>query len=421
MFEDIKYLNLHLFDNTNVSTDDGGTSNRTGTNDLSAEMKTFYSDYLIDNAKPKLVHDQFGQKRPIPRGRGKEIEFRRFSPFPKALTPLVEGVTPSGRKYTVTTVTARVRQYGDYVEISDILALTSIDNNIAEVTELLGNQAGETLDTVTREVINGGMNVQYAGGVAARYALAQSNKMTIDEAAKAARSLKNNKAQKISGYYPAIIHPDVVYDVMRSDEWIDASEYAGSSQIFEGEIGKTHGLRYVETTESKIFHAYDLTAGSRTLSIKTSLEVAAPILAVKEAITDADAAALAGRKVLLGSAQYTILGATAGAAGAASITVDAQVPTADGVSNSVIYPGEAGAAGTDVYSVLVLGQNAYGVTELEGGGLEHIFKPLGSGGTSDPLNQRATIGWKATKTAEILVDSFIRRVEVGCTFQSGAN
>ena len=105
------------------------------------------------------VHDQFAQKHPIPKNGGKTIEFRKYNPLPKALVPLSEGVTPDGRKMSVTNLTATVDQYGDYIELSDILLLTAIDNNMVQATKLIGTQAGETLDTITREVINGGTNV----------------------------------------------------------------------------------------------------------------------------------------------------------------------------------------------------------------------------------------------------------------------
>ena len=387
-------LNLQLFNNINL------TTSATVGNDLSMEMKTYYSDYLIDNAKPLLVHDQFAQKHPIPKNGGKTIEFRKYSPFAKALTPITEGVTPAGTPMDGSTITAEINQYGAYVELSDVLLLTAIDNNLVEATKLLGNQAGETLDTITREVIVGGTNVQYAGGVSARSALGADNKLTVEECFKAARFLKTQKAKKISGYYVAIIHPDVAYDLMRCDEWIHASQYAGgvgdrsalaadnkltveecfkaarflktqkakkidgyyvaiihpdvaydlmrsedwvnavqyagSSQLFEGEIGRVAGIRFVETTEAKIFE-------------------------------------------------------------------------------------KAGAGSKDVYATLVLGADAYGITEVEGGGLQHIVKQLGSAGTADPLNQRATVGWKAIKTAERLVEGYMVRIESCSTFDSGAN
>ena len=90
-------------------------------------------------------------------------------------------------------------------------------------------------------------------------------------------------------------------------------------------------------------------------------------------------------------------------------------------SGDTIYPGEAGAEGRDVYATLILGDNAYGTTELAGGGLEHIVKQLGSAGTADPLNQRATVGWKATKVAARLVEAFMVRIETASTFEVGAN
>lgn len=153
------WLNLRLFDtagNTTTSTSSG--------NDLSPEMKTYYSDYLIDMAEPELVHDQFGQKHPIPKNGGKTIEFRKYSPLPKATTPLTEGVTPDGQALNVSIVTATVSQYGGWIQLPDMLLLTAIDNNMVQAVELLGSQAGRTLDTVTREVLNGGTSVQYAEG-----------------------------------------------------------------------------------------------------------------------------------------------------------------------------------------------------------------------------------------------------------------
>ena len=320
-------MNLRLFDLNTQTTD---------TETLSVEMKTYYSDYLIDNAQPNLIHDQFGQKHPIPKNGGKQIEFRKFMPFNKATTPLTEGVTPDGGSLSVTKVNATVEQYGFYVTMSDVLMLTAIDNTLLETTKLLGSQAGVTLDTITREVINGGTSVMYSGGKEARSALDDTCKLTVDDIYKAARFLKTQNAPKIDGSYVAIIHPDVAYDFMRDEEWIDVHKYSATTEIFEGEIGKIAGVRFVETTEAKIF------AG-------------------------------------------------------------------------------AGAGGKDVYSTLVLGANAYGVTEVTGGGLQHIVKQLGSGGTADPLNQRATAGWKGIKTAERLVENYMIRIESASTFDSGAN
>jgi N4-gp56 family major capsid protein len=409
-------VNLQMFDNTNVTTD----------GDLSPEMKIYYDKDLLRNANPKLVHNQFGQKKPIPKGKGKTIEFRKYDPLPKALTPLVDGVTPSGRKTKVTTVTATIKQYGDFIEISDMLDLTAIDNNLVENNRLLGNQAGETIDTLTREIINAGTNVQYgAGAKAARYLLAggdatwgNNDYFNVECIRQGALNLRNSKATPVKdGDFVAILHSDSVYCLKKDIEWQEAVKYQNADKLFRGEVGKYDGVRIVETTEAKIFHALDLSAASRNLGVAS---VAGSIFTVDEALTADDATALVGRKLLCKGYQYSVTAAAAGAAGAATITVAEAVQGAPGAAD-IIYPGEAGAEGRDVYSALFIGSDAYGVTEVEGGGLKTIVKQLGSAGAADPLNQRATSGWKATHTAEILSELFMVRVEHTTPYQRGAN
>ena len=118
---------------------------------MSKEMKTFYEKRLIDQAEPRLVHDQFADYYPVPQNGGKTIEFRKYDSLPKADTPLTEGVTPNAQALTVTPLTATVKQYGGWAAITDVLQLTAIDNNLTMATKLLGAQAGRTLDTITRE------------------------------------------------------------------------------------------------------------------------------------------------------------------------------------------------------------------------------------------------------------------------------
>ena len=201
-------MNLRLFD---VMT--------TTTETLSAEMKIFYDGVLLDNAKPNLVHDQFGQKRPIPKNGGKEIEFRRYKTLPKALTALTEGVTPDPNKMSVTTVTAKVKQYGDWISLSDVLLLTAIDNNLTEAVVLLGDQSGRTLDTITREVINGGTNVLYAPAgatpVTTRAGIKANSLMSLQLIMKAAAILKGANTVPFDKSYVAIVHP-YVFHICRS-------------------------------------------------------------------------------------------------------------------------------------------------------------------------------------------------------------
>lgn len=317
--------------NTNVTTDSG----------LSVENKTFYDRTLLESAKPNLIHSQFGQKRPIPKNGGKKIEFRRYGALPKALTPLTEGVTPDGRKLTVTAIEAEVHQYGDYVALSDVLDLTAIDNNVLEATKAIGNQAGLTLDTITRNILQAGTNVQYCPKIGATGTTAVTSradidatcKLTVDEIKKAVATLKANNVPKISGSYVAIIHPYAAYDLMSDPAWEEMHKYTTSDNMYEGEIGRIAGVRFVESSEALI--------------VKTSTNPA-------------------------------------------------------------------------VFCTLVLGENAYGITEVTGGGLKTIIKQLGSAGTADPLDQRSTVGWKAMQTAEILQQNYMIRIESGGAFSGTA-
>ena len=181
-------MNLSLFGlETNLTTDAG----------LGAENKTFYDKTLIKLAKPNLIHGQFGQERKIPKNGGKQIEFRKFMPLGKATEPLTEGVTPDGQKLSVATQSATVHQYGGYVTISDELDMTSIDPIVTETVELISDQAAKTLDTIERDVLISGTNVQYGdGSVEERSAVTKDMKMSVDVLKRAVRALKTQNASK---------------------------------------------------------------------------------------------------------------------------------------------------------------------------------------------------------------------------------
>ena len=335
-----KIMNLQMLaeGNTNVTTDPG----------LSAENKTFYDMALIQEASPNLIHDQFGQKRPIPKNGGKKIEFRKYASLPKALQPLTEGVTPDGKKLSVSTVEAEVNQYGDYVCLSDVLDLTAIDNNALEATKVIGRQAGLTLDTITRNVLQSGTNVFYCPPVAAdgtvgaqpadRSGLTKDCRLTVAVVKRIAALLKAANAPKINGHYVCILHPYAAYDLMNDPKWEQMHQYCKPEEMYEGEIGRIAGVRFVESSEAAVY---------------TGAENDCP-------------------------------------------------------------------EGLAVFGCLFIADGAYGVTEVTGGGLQTIIKQLGSAGTSDPLDQRSTVGWKAMKTAEILLEPYMYRVECCSEFSGEA-
>lgn len=321
-------LNLQLF----------ATTMTTETGSLSAEMKTFYEKRLLDQAEPLLVHNQFGDKYPIPANNGKKIEFRKYSALPKALTALTEGVTPAGNSLNVTTVEGTVKQYGDWIQLSDMLQMTAIDNNVVQATKLLSSQAGRTLDTVTREVLAGGTNVIYAPKVVdgaetevlSRSTLTPECVLTPFVVMRAAATLEAMNTPKIDGSYVLIIHPYCRETLQESPGWVDVVKYKEGNNTFSGEIGKIGDVRVVTTSEAKVIN-------------------------------------------------------------------DSTCPV---VEESTYY---------SVFTSLLLGANAYGVTMLENGGLQHIVKQLGYG--EDPLNQRSSCGWKATSVAVRLCEEYMVRIE----------
>ena len=406
-------VQLTLFANhVNVTTDDGSAYPY---NDLSPEMKTYYDMNLIDEAQANLVHDQFGQKRPIPQGKGKTIEFRKFAPLNKALTPLTEGVTPDGNNLTVTNMTATVAQYGDYITQSDVLELTALDNTILEATKLLGRQAGLTLDTITRNVLQSGTNVSFAPKwsgtteieVTMRKDLDKTAVLTVDLIKQVVAKLRAVNAPTINGNYVGIIHPYVAYDIMSDPMWIDSHQYAQPTNLYEGEIGKIGGVRFVQSTEAKIYAAegsdYDLASNSHTLSINYASGYSGAITSVAfDGGTVADDA-LIGKYIMINGVCALVTDNTSSSITFASTNFSA---IAD---NTVIYPAEC--IGGAVFGSLFLGAGAYGVTEITGGGLQTIVKQKGSAGTADPLDQRSSIGWKAMKTAKILIGDYLVRVE----------
>lgn len=402
------------------------TTDRAG-NKLTPEMKTYYDRALIRFASPKLVHAQFGQQKPIPAGNGKTIEFRRFSPLPKALTPLTEGVTPKGNTLNVTTVESTVEQYGDYVTMSDMLTLSSVDAVVSETQNVLGDQAGRTLDTVIREKINAGTNVQYGNGKADRNLLiggdadaSKNDYLSVAAVKRAVATLKRNNAAPFKdGCYVAIIHPDVANDLTNDPDWKAIKQNVDPEDWYKGAIGKIHGVVFVESTEAKIFRAGTLrnpeTLEKGDPETLTVAAVDGKVITVREPISESDAAALSGKSIQIAGFNYAIASANAGDEGAATLTL-AENPDASVTPDAVIFPAGAGADGRDIYSTLFIGQNAYGVTSITGGGLETILKQKGSAGTGDPLDQRSTVGWKATQTAEILSPEFMVRVETTCSY-----
>ncbi len=323
------------------------TNTTTNTASTTYLNKTYYDRNLLENAKTKLVHAKYGQERSIPLNSGKTVEFRRWTMFDPAnvINGLTEGVTPDGQDLKQTNVTAEIKEYGAFVEVSDLLKTTAYDDVMEGATDMLGEQVGTAIEWVTRNAMCAGTNVQIAGGKTARNLLTKTDKLTVTEVRKAVRTLKKNKAKMFGDngrkpHFICICSPEATYDLQDDPLWQDVSKYSNAESIYSGEIGRMFSVVFVESTEAMVY-----------------------------------------------------------AEGGAATSADADAPK------------------YDVHAALVFGKDAYGTIKLEGrGNMETIIKPLGSGGTSDPLNQRCTVAAKVNGyTAKILNNAWMVRIEHGIT------
>ena len=309
---------------------------------IPAEVNNVYDRALLERAVALFVHMKWGQTKDVGSNAGTDtIKFRRYANLNPATTALTEGITPAGNQLSQSVLTAQVQYYGDYVVLTDKLQYETLDPVLTETAEILGDQAGDTLDQLTRDVLSAGTNVLRVNNRAGIANIVATDIIDAVSLRKAIRTLKNGKAKPISkmvdastGFatspiapaYVAIVHPNTVFSLSKLPGFIPVENYANKSGLMEGEVGKFEQIRFVESTNAKVF---------------------------------------AGQ----------------------------------------------GSGGIDVYGTLILGANAYGLTRLSGKAMQNIVKPLGSGGSLDPLNQRATSGWKATFVAKILNDDYMVRVE----------
>ena len=325
-------------------------TNVTTLSQVAPGVQAFYDRNLLTRAQPNDVHGRFGQKRPVPKNSGNQIKFRRYSQLAAATTALVEGVTPSGSALSVTDVTSTLLQYGDFVTLTDMVSMTNQDPVVTEATDVLGDQAGTTIDIVRRDVLVAGSNVAYASGVADRLSLI--NKLTAADLDKAIRFLKNQNAKYMKEGIPAsekigtssvrksfvgIVHPDVEFDLESITGYKSVSDYGSQEGLIEDEIGAYKNIRFVTSTNCKIW-------------------------------TNATTATTAGYKA-------------------------------------------TGGGSNDVYATLIIAAEAYGLSPLSGEAMSTYVKPLGSAGAADPLNQRSTVGWKATTITTILNQAWMLRLE----------
>ena len=322
---------------------------QTNYGDITPRTAVYAMKRLLRRAIPYLVLERFGQTRPLPRKHSQTVKFRRFERFPFSPTALTEGVTPSARQLQTTDVPATIVQYGDRVEITDVIMDTHEDPVMREAMDILGEQAAQMMETVRFYALRGGTNVFYANGVARS---AVNTPITLALQRKIMRALKRQDARKITrvlkstpsyatqnvaASYIAVCHPDCENDIRDMEGFVPVENY-GTLPPYENEVGKCEDFRYLSST---ILVPWEDAGGD---------------------------------------------------------------PGEDVVST--------GGSSADVYPILYIGSDAYGIVPLKGKGAvtPMVVNPKPS--DSDPLAQRGHVGWKAWQTACILNDAWMVRAEV---------
>lgn len=235
--------NAYTNTNTNMTTSTG----------LTPGMQTYYNRELLRTFEPNLVHLQFGENYRMPMNSGITMNMRKMIPVAAKTTALEEGNPGEGKMLAEVAVTTTIQQFGDFALCSDWLDMVHLDENITRRVQRFGDAGARSVDAMVRDELATCTNVIYAGGKTARAQLTAADKLTSKELRKAVRTLKKNLAEKFNGYYVAIVGPDTVYDLQEDDAWVKVSEYQDKENIYTGEVGRLFGIRFVESTEAKIF------------------------------------------------------------------------------------------------------------------------------------------------------------------------
>lgn len=260
----------------------GATQDFEGKNTMSPGMKTYYNTELLENARPTMYYAQLAEKVALPAGKGKSVEWRKWNTFEKA-SQLQEGVIPTGQKFGQTSIVGTISQYGTYAAITDELELRHCDDVIVGCAEEMGASASQTQEELIRDALLTNTNVMYCDNVnkdgtidSTPTSCAQMEAsdevmcmLTPKAVNKAATILKKSNAPRINGKFVAVIHPSVAHDLRDCDEWVETHKYAAVTELFNGEIGELHGVRFVESTNAPILGGTDYKNKAGTVTYAT--------------------------------------------------------------------------------------------------------------------------------------------------------
>lgn len=385
--------------------------NKTTSSGMSPLMEAVLNRYVLERNKQQRKYTRFGQQVDIPKGKTKTIAFDKLSPLPKATQPLTEGVTPSGSAVHITRIKGEPEQFGNYVSYTDQLDFFAADPSpeVLRYADLLTENQLETYEHLDAMELASGLNVFYSGSAQSRSALTDT--LTVKDVRRAVTSLKRNKVQPADGKdYIAFIHPDVVFNIWSDEEWRQPHTYADTKQLYDGEIGRLFGVRFIEDPDAYVFRGTQFADKYDELTV---VKVDGTKIYIAETIESADVASFASRKIWIDNVSYTLASssaAVAGSNGEAYLVASESLEGKNVSADMKIYPGDGGnSSNKPVYSTIIIGKDAFGTSGDRT--VQLINKNLGSAGTGDPLNQRGTVGWKGYRFTKIIEQTKMVRIE----------
>lgn len=254
----------------------------TSTSQVTHAVNNYYDRSLLKSSRPLLIHTKWAQVRDIPRNNTNIIKFRKYTLLSANTIALTEGVTPSGTQLAITDITATVAQYGDYITLTDKLQFETLDPLLTEMSDVLGQQAGNSIDQLTRDVLAAGTTEQFASTATSTATISASMKITADEIREAVRTLQGNNVRPITrmvnpatGFntspimpcFVGLIHPNTHFDLKKVTGWVPVSQYSDKSDIMEGEVGALDEVRFIMTTNAKTKSGTLVSTVYRTLII----------------------------------------------------------------------------------------------------------------------------------------------------------
>lgn len=173
----------------------------------------------------------------------------------EGVAAITEGTNPTSITWGATAYASGPAQYGILITVSDLLVSNSAVEVVQACTMQVRNALARMVDTVLQTVVNAGANgVIYSGGKTARTGIGAGDTITQADMVRAVKYLRSSNAaglQPFDGeYYVAVIHPQVMGDLMsntNSGSWADIGRYSNVDDMKSGKMSTFRGVRYLES------------------------------------------------------------------------------------------------------------------------------------------------------------------------------